>query len=187
MQPIQLKPLTAEELSALDRLYRQTRSVRLRTRAHALLLIAEQGLSSAEAAATVRMSPLSVVRWVKRYNAEGVEGLSDRPRPGKPCKASPQYRERLLELVRRRPRSLGLEFSLWTLRRLSDFMAEETGERISHEGIRRYLKEGGIVLSRPQHTVTSPDPEYMVKKRRLKRSAITSAKARSSTMPTSSI
>jgi len=48
-------------------------------------------------------------------------------------------------------------------------MAEETGVRISHETVRRELAKEEIVFSRPQHTISSPDPEYMVKKRRLKR------------------
>ncbi|MGE4096175.1 MAG: winged helix-turn-helix domain-containing protein [Candidatus Binatia bacterium] len=62
---------------------------------------------------------------------------------------------------------------MWTLQRLADFMAEETGLRVCTETVRRVLQAGGIVLSRPQHKISSPDPEYQVKKRRLKRSAIT--------------
>jgi len=45
---------------------------------------------------------------------------------------------------------------------------EETAIRVSDETVRRVLKTGGIVLARPQHTISSPDPEYRVKKRRLK-------------------
>jgi hypothetical protein len=47
-------------------------------------------------------------------------------------------------------------------------MAEETGIRVDQETVRLHLKAAGIVLSRPQHKVSSPDPEYEVKKRRLK-------------------
>jgi hypothetical protein len=52
-------------------------------------------------------------------------------------------------------------------------MAEETGVRVSDETVRRYLAAEGIMLSRPQHTISSPDPEYEVKKRRLKTHEIT--------------
>jgi hypothetical protein len=38
--------------------------------------------------------------------------------------------------------------------------------------VRQVLKKGEIVLSRPQHKITSPDPEYLVKKRRLKTPAM---------------
>ena len=97
-----------------------------------------------------------------------------------------EYRELLVEAVKRRPRTLGLPFSLWTLRRLADYMAEQTGIRVEYETVRVHLKAAGIVLSRPQHTITSPDPEYALKKRRSKRSATTSEKETSSTPPTSS-
>lgn len=78
------------------------------------------------------------------------------------------YREQLLAAVRRRPRSLGQPYSLWTLQRLADYLAEETGIRVGYETVRLYLKAAGIVMSRPQHTITSPDPEYALKKRRSK-------------------
>ena len=89
-------------------------------------------------------------------------------------------------MVRQRPRSLGQPYSLWTLQRLADYLAELTGIRVSYETVRVALKAGGVVLSRPQHTVTSPDPEYAVEKRRLRRPATTWSPATPSTMPTSS-
>jgi transposase len=75
-------------------------------------------------------------------------------------------------VVRLRPRSLGLPYWLWTLARLADSMAEQTGIRVEAETVRRYLHEADIVLSRPQHKIRSPDPKYQVKKRRLKRPAM---------------
>ena len=53
--------------------------------------------------------------------------------------------------------------------RLADYMAEQTGIRATYETVRLVLKADGIVLSRPQHTISSPDPEYKLKKRRLKK------------------
>ena len=61
-----------------------------------------------------------------------------------------------------------------------------TGIRVSYETVRVHLKAAGIVLSRPQHTVTSPDPEYALKKRRSRRPATALERATTSTMPTSS-
>jgi hypothetical protein len=43
-------------------------------------------------------------------------------------------------------------------------MAEHTGIRVEAETVRRHLQEADIVLSRPQHKISSPDPEYQVKK-----------------------
>jgi transposase len=155
----------------LDQLYRNTKVPRLRTRAQMILLAAEQGLKVPQSALIVRESEATVLRWLKHYRAEGLEGLQDAPRPGRPTQMTEAYTAALVAAVRRRPRSLGLPFSLWTLQRLVDFLAESTGIRVSDATVRRALKHAGIVLSRPQHKISSPDPEYAVKKRRLKRPA----------------
>jgi hypothetical protein len=56
---------------------------------------------------------------------------------------------------------------------LADYLAEQTGIRVADETVRLQLKAVGIVFSRPQHKISSPDPEYLVKKRRLKTPATT--------------
>ncbi len=168
MKALRLPPLSAEALTELDRLYHTTHDVRLRTRAQIVLLAAEQQLVAREIAAIVRQDEATVRRWLKRYHAEGVNGLRDAPRSGAPAKVTAEYKVRLLASVRQRPRSLGQPYSLWTLQRLADYLAEETGIRVEAETVRAHLQAAEIVLSRPQHTISSPDPEYQVKKRRLK-------------------
>ena len=169
MRRLNLAPLNPEQILELDELYRTTRDVRLRTRAQMSLLAGEQGMSSPQIAVIVRESDQTVRNWLKRYGAEGIEGLSDMPRPGAPRRITAEYESQLVEVLRRRPRSLGLPHSMWTLKRL----AEQTGIRGSIETVRRYLQRANIVLSRPQHKITSPDPQYEVKKRRLKRPVTT--------------
>ena len=167
-RPLELPIPTADELEALDTLYRTARDVRLRTRAQIVLLAGEQRLSAPTSAAIVRESDQTVRNWLKRYRAEGIEGLKDRPMPGAPAKVTPAYQEQLRQVVRQRPRSLGQPSSLWTVQRLADYLAEQTGIRVCAQTVRQLLKAAEIVLRRPQHTVSSPDPDYMVKKRRLK-------------------
>ncbi|MEZ4669254.1 MAG: helix-turn-helix domain-containing protein [Anaerolineae bacterium] len=120
----------------------------------------------------VRQSEQTVRNWLQRYQVEGSEALSDEPRSGAPRKVTAAYREQVVNVVRQRPRSLQQPFSTWTLRRLVDYMAQQTGVRVSPDTVRLLLLEADIVLSRPQHKVSSPDPEYAVKKRRLSRSEI---------------
>jgi transposase len=171
-KPLEIPVPTAEELEALGNLYRTTKVVRLRTRAQMVLLAGEQRMTAPAIAAIVREDDQTVRNWLKRYLAEGIEGLKDRPMPGAPPKITPTYEEQLLAAVRRRPRSLDQPYSMWTLQRLADYMAEQTGIRVADETVRKLLKKGEIVLSRPQHKITSPDPEYLVKKRRLKTRAM---------------
>jgi transposase len=162
-----------EELEELRALYDKTKEARIRTRAQMILLAVEHNMTAPQIEQIVRKNEQTVRVWIKRFNAEGINGLYDVPRPGKPRVVNEEYCERLQEIVRQRPRSLGQPYSMWTLIRLADFMAEETGIRVSDETVRRVLKAGDIVLSRPQHTISSPDPEYKVKKRRLSKSEIT--------------
>lgn len=185
-KPLEIPELTAAEGEALDTLYRTTRDVRLRTRAQIVLLAGEQRLTAPAIARIVRESDQTVRTWLKRWLAEGLDGLKDRPMPGGATKITAAYREQLLAAVRQRPRALGRPYSLWTLQRLADYLAELTGLRLTYETVRVALKAGGIVLSRPQHTVSSPDPEYQVKKRRSSASATTSPLATPSTTRTSS-
>jgi transposase len=171
MRPIRLDALSAEQLRELDELYHTTRDARVRGRAQMILLAAEQGMVAAEIAAIVRQDEETVRRWFARYLAEGIEGLSDAPRSGAPPKATA---------------ALGLPLSLWTAARLADRLAGLTGVRMSAASVCRLLREGGVALSRPQHTITSPDPEYALKKGRSRRPVTARARARSSTTPTSS-
>jgi len=168
MHPLTVPDASNADLAALDHLYHSTRDVRLRTRAQIILLAAEHHLVAPQIAVIVRKDEQTVRRWLKRYLVEGIDALADAPRPGATANVTPAYRDRLRHLVRQRPRSLDLPFCLWTNQRLADVLAEETGLRVSDETVRRELAQADIVLSRPQHTITSPDPEYLVKKRRLK-------------------
>lgn len=169
MERIEPIPIEQEQINELAELYRTTKDVRVRTRAQMVLLRLEQGKTIGEIGAIVRMDEETVRIWLKRHQVEGVEGLQDRPRRGHPGKVTDEYQEQLVAAVRRRPRSLGLPYSLWTLERLADYLAEQTGLRVSPDTVRRRLKDEDIVLSRPQHKISSPDPDYEVKKKRSKR------------------
>ena len=173
MRPITLPPPSEEQHQKLQQLYRRTKDVRIRTRCQMVLLAVEQKMSAPQIAKIVREGEGTVRAWLKRYDAEGTEGLKDRPRPGGPSKLTMEFKEQLLSAVRKRPRSLSLAFSLWSCQRLADYLAEQTGIRVSHETIRRHLATHGITLSRPQHKISSPDAEYEVKKRRLKKRGAT--------------
>lgn len=169
MNALKLPPQSDEQLEKLEEFYRRTKDVRLKTRSQMILLAARQHLTAPQIGDIVRESDNTIRRWIKRYIAEGIEGLHDAPRPGAEPIVTADYTEKLVQTVRQRPRNLDLPFSMWTLQRLADYMAEETGLRVCTETVRLHLKKHEIVLSRPQHKVSSPDPEYEVKKRRLRK------------------
>ena len=81
-----VRTLTAEETEALRQLYRQTAQADIRTRCQ-MILLSVQGHPIADIAALTFFDEDSVRYWFDRYETEGLPGLEDRPRPGRPPKS----------------------------------------------------------------------------------------------------
>ncbi len=86
MKAIEIRPITDEELQALSDLYQQTKDVRIRTRAQMMLLAIEDQMTAPQIARIVRQNDQTIRRWIKRFNAEGINGLYDQPKSGPPCR-----------------------------------------------------------------------------------------------------
>jgi transposase len=84
--PRRVRELSEDELSELDQLYRATNNADIRTRCQ-IALLSNEGYPTPEVAHLVRFSEDTVLYWIDRYAAEGVAGLEDRPRPGRPPKS----------------------------------------------------------------------------------------------------
>lgn len=86
MRPGRFIQLDEPERSALRRLYRQTKDADVRSRCQMLLLSADGHGVSAIAQLTL-FDENSVLFWFDRYAAEGLAGLEDRPKSGRPPKS----------------------------------------------------------------------------------------------------
>lgn len=158
-------PLSEEEVSALVRLHRETKDADARSRCDMILLSNEE-LSPPQIAQRVRFSRSTVVRYIQRYEAEGVDGLFTQPRSGRPRRVTSEYEAKLLEVVKQVPRSLGLPFSNWTTANLADYLAKQTGIAISARQVENYLKAHDWRLRRPVRTVKhKQDPEQVEEKK----------------------
>jgi len=62
-EPLEIAPLTAEEAEALDPLYRSTKDVRVRARAHIILLAGEQRMRASPITKIVRCDDQTVRNW----------------------------------------------------------------------------------------------------------------------------
>jgi transposase len=88
LKPLEIAPLTTEEVEALDTLYRSTKDGRVRTRAHIILLAGEQRMTASATARIMRIDDQTARHWFKRWTAQGEEGLKDRPLPERPTKGT---------------------------------------------------------------------------------------------------
>ena len=82
----------------------------------------------------------SVRTRIRRFNNQGLDGLVDRPRSGRPCIYGQEERQTVLELAQTDPASLGLPLSSWTLSALQRHLTESgVAPDIGRETIRRIL------------------------------------------------
>src|SRR5690349_18781389 len=153
---------TPAELRALARRERDGRvSSRLLALANAL-----DGMSRDEAARAAGMDRQTLRDWVHRYNAEGIEGLRDRPRPGRPCALDEGQQAALKGLILRGPRLERDGCVAWRARDLRGLVERRFGVRYSESGVRRLLR--GLDLSwqkaRPVHPEADPKAQERFKK-----------------------
>jgi winged helix-turn helix protein len=112
-----------------------------------MVLLSLHGLAAAQIAALLDCHPATVRRWIGRFNAEGLAGLADRPRCGRPRWAVAGWPGRIAALLARPgPRALPrirrhlgrLQVSLRTLYR-----------RVRHSPGDAHLTGAGRVQRRP--------------------------------------
>jgi hypothetical protein len=102
--PAPLPIRTDRDAGELRRLARRERDGRVSARLLALAN-ALDGLPREDAARLAGMTGQTLGDWVHRYNEEGVEGLRDRPRSGRPCALDESQQAALKALVLRAPSS----------------------------------------------------------------------------------
>jgi len=85
-RPLRLRRGDRANLEAMVR--KRTLPQRLAFRAQILLSCAD-GLPHREIKRRLRTSVDTILRWRNRYQQEGLDGLDDRPRPGRPPTFSP--------------------------------------------------------------------------------------------------
>jgi len=73
-------------------------------------------------AARLGVGRMAVYEWLHRFNAEGLRGLADHPRSGRPRTYTPAQTAEVKAAVLTRPDALGLPFGSWTLDRLQAYL-----------------------------------------------------------------
>ena len=91
-----------------------------------MMLLGADGLSVRKTAERIGVSSMSVFRWRKRFAAEGIAGLSDRPRSGQPRKMTPAKAKEVLSLTTDR---IPKEATHWSPRMMGKY-AEVTAHQV---------------------------------------------------------
>ncbi|MFD0480277.1 helix-turn-helix domain-containing protein [Nonomuraea thailandensis] len=133
-----------------------------------IVLDAAHGYSNARIALRQRVHLDTVRRWRGRYADQGIDGLKDRPRSGRPPRFTLVQRAEVTALACQLPAETGMPLSRWSS---ADLAAEVVGRRIaeamSASSVRRIL--AADVLKPWQHTswIFIRDPGFATKAARV--------------------
>ncbi len=122
-------PLSESDKEQLTALFKYHDSHSVRRRSHLILLSAD-GFTIDEIARIYQIHRDTVGTTFDRWEKEGIEGLFDDPRSGRPPKLSDDEADEAVELLKEDPRSIkkalaatrektGKEISEWTLKRIA--------------------------------------------------------------------
>lgn len=100
-----------------------------------------------------RMQDLSlatVYNHYHRFKAEGIAGLPDKPKAGRPPKADAAYRAKIEATLGTNPQDFGFAFGIWTLPRLALYLEHATGVKLHPDRLAQVLSNMGYVYRRPK-------------------------------------
>jgi len=133
------------------------------------------GASVPELAQRLGCHPKTVYKWLHRFNAAGLDGLADLPRPGLPRRISEHQRGRIIALARSQPPGRlqqGGEGLLapaqpeapahWTLDALAA-AAQAEGIRVARSQVRRILRAERVRWRQTRSWTQSTDPDFAPK------------------------
>ena len=164
--PLFIRPLTESERGHIQAGLRSKDAFVLRR--SQVLLASDRGERAPAIASQLGCHRQTVLNIIHGFNAQGLAVLQEgSSRPHRLRTTCPdEALEALQDLLHRRPRDFGLDTSVWTLPLAASisFAQGLTPRLVSGESVRRALKRMGKSWKRAKHWITSPDPQYLLKK-----------------------
>jgi len=101
-----------------------------------------------------KVRPNTVIDWRRRFAAEGIAGLRDRPRSGKPPRYTGEFRKQVLATLEEPPPK---GQAVWDGPALAKHL------KTSVHAVWRVLRKEGVGLARQRSWCVSTDPEFTAK------------------------
>lgn len=161
LESLCLKRLTIEDpalVAALQEEIRRSDQSRYDHRLHSILLVA-QGMSCKEAADYFGDSVRTVQTWIHRFEEEGLAGLADADRAGRPGRLTDRQLSEIERILRDSPRNAGMKVNLWDGKTLSAFIQKRFGVRLGVRQCQRLFRQLGFRLRKPRPMIAHADPD----------------------------
>ncbi len=157
-----MRPLTIDDsdtivLGLQDEIRRSEES-RYDHRLHGVLLVA-QGMTCPDVARLLGDAPRAVLYWVHRFEAQGLAGLVEGARPGRPSRLSEKQMIGINRALRRKPREVGLSGNIWDGKTLGAWIYQQYGVQLGVRQCQRLFRQLGFRLRKPRPLLAQADPE----------------------------
>lgn len=124
-----------------------------------------EGQKVEEIMADLHLARNTVRKWIKRFNAEGLAGLADEPRPGRPATYTAEQVGEVIATALTNPAALGLPFATWTLDRLEAYLNEVKAIAIKRSRIDDLLRAEGLRWRKQESWFSERvDPDFAEKR-----------------------
>lgn len=137
---------------------RRSEESRYDHRLHGVLLVA-QGLTCPQVAGLLGDARRSVEYWVRRFEKDGLAGLQEGERPGRPRRLGPKQLGEVDAVLRKSPRDIGLGGNLWDGKTLAAWIERQYGTQLGVRQCQRLFRQLGFRLRKPRPMVAQADPE----------------------------
>jgi putative transposase len=146
--------LSEAELQVVEQAITSHPDVEVVKRAMALRLL-HRGHRPQAVAEMLVVNLSTVYNWCRRWTAEGLDGLVNRPKSGRPRKANEGYCRLLEEALETNPADYDYSFTIWTADRLRAHLERQTGICLSRGRFAELLERQGYVFRRPKKDLGS--------------------------------
>jgi transposase len=156
-----MRPLTVPDaenvILALQDEIRRSDESRYDHRLHGLLLVA-QGMTAPQVGRMLGDSTRTVQYWVRRFDQEGLSGLAEGDRPGRPRRLTETQMRSVESALRRTPEEVGLSGTLWDGKTLSAYLDRQFDVDLGVRQCQRLFRQLGFRLRKPRPMLASGDP-----------------------------
>jgi transposase len=155
MRPLVISD-TASVISLQQEIQRSEES-RYDHRLHGLLLVA-QGLTCPEVAKLLGDGTRSVEYWVHRYERQGLAGLQEGDRPGRPPRLNGEQIQEINRVLRGKPSDAAMRVNLWDGKTLAAWIEREYGIQLGVRQCQRLFRQQRFRLRKPRPVLAKADP-----------------------------
>jgi transposase len=118
------------------------------------------GISCREAAGVLGDAPRTVENWVHRFEKEGLAGLTEADRPGRPSRLSPTQIVEVETALRQTPIEAGVEGGgVWEGKILSRYLKQKFEVELKARQCQRLFRRLGFRLRKPRPLIAQADPQ----------------------------